>query len=124
MSRIRVLIQEFQYPPTAIKDDHLKMSANEALTAYEKVIMEMCQRLPRSWKEDAIQELRYAVLQCHYLADEKNKTKMKPEIVIMRMWDRLCAMDMLERNRGVTETDEVIDYLELEFNLKTHFYER
>ena len=90
----------------------------EMLEKFEPIIIEMTHKCPRFWREDLQQELRFDVLKCLQVYDGQLSTA----IVKKRFMETIKSFEMLERNRGMRDCPDVIDWYELERRAKEHAY--
>ncbi|MCK5016267.1 MAG: hypothetical protein KAS32_04270 [Candidatus Peribacteraceae bacterium] len=118
MNKIESLIQNFKYPPEAIKDNNLMLTPKTAVKYYEPAIKSLTHTCPRFYKQDAIQELKLCVLQAH----KATKGNILPEIMLRQLNDRLKRMVKLERNRGMTYCPDNYDFVELAEKVKESVY--
>lgn len=82
----------------------------EVLKKYEPIIIEMTYKCPRFWREDLQQELRLDVLKCLRVYDGQLSTS----IVKARFAETKKSFEMLERNRGMRECPDPIDWDEVQ----------
>lgn len=88
------------------------------IAEYQGEIDRLTDRCPRFWRQDAIQQLKLTVLECERVYDGQ----LRRLYVLTCLKKRFRALDSLERNRGMRDCPDVIDWYDLERRAKEHAY--
>ena len=102
ITKTQLLIQDFHYPAEVMQSGKLQLSPEQAIEAFQNVIKAICRGTPIFWRQDALQELKLAILECYQIT-----RNLKPNIVINRLKERYDKMRQFEYNSGARLTDEI-----------------